>query len=95
MPQNIGFYALDKEYASDNVKYTTKGPIVQWLRCSTRIHKILCSNLSIIIHGMTLDKSLTAKLSRMTHLYHANMSSVSMFWTEGVQIPSFVKLKRR
>ena len=28
--------------------------MVEWLRCSTRIHKILCSNLSVIIHGMTL-----------------------------------------
>ena len=41
--------------------------MVEWLRCSTRIHKVLCSNLSITIRGMTLDKSLTAKLSRMTH----------------------------
>ena len=50
---------------------------VEWLRCSTRIHKILCSNLSVIIHGMTLDKSLTAKLSQMTHSYRANISLVS------------------
>ena len=47
-----------------------------WLRCSTHIYKILCSNLSIIIHGMTLDKSLTAKLPRMTHAYHASVSSL-------------------
>ena len=33
--------------------------MVEWLRCSTRNHKLLCSNLSITIHGMTLDKSLT------------------------------------
>lgn len=37
--------------------------MVEWLGCSTRIHKTLCSNLSNIIHGMTFDKSLTAKLS--------------------------------
>ena len=49
--------------------------MVEWLRCST---PMLCSNLSIIIHGMTLDKSLTAKLSRMTHSYRANALSVSM-----------------
>ena len=52
--------------------------MVDWLRCSTRIQEILCSNFSIIIHGMTLDKSLTAKLSRMTDSYSANISSVSM-----------------
>ena len=51
--------------------------MVEWLRCSTRIHKILCSNLSVIFHAMTLDKSLTAKLSRMTHSCRANTSSVS------------------
>ena len=51
--------------------------MVEWLRCSSRIHKILCANLSIIIHGMTLDKSLTAKLSQMTHSYGANASAVS------------------
>ena len=33
--------------------------------------------LSIIIHGVNLDKSLTAKLSRMTHSYRANALSVS------------------
>ena len=43
--------------------------MVEWLRCSTRIHKVLCSNLSVSTHEMTLDKSLTARLSRMTHLY--------------------------
>ena len=51
--------------------------MIKWLRCSTRTHKILCSNLSIIIHGMILDKSLTAMLSRMTHSYRDNASSVS------------------
>ena len=34
--------------------------------------------LGIIIHGMTLDRSLTANLSRMTHSYRANAPSVSM-----------------
>ena len=43
--------------------------MVEWLCCSTRIYKVLRSNLSIIIDGMTLDKSLTAQLSRMTHSY--------------------------
>ena len=39
--------------------------------------------LSIIIHGMTLDKSLTAKLSRTTHSYRANASSGSMLNERG------------
>ena len=51
--------------------------MIEWLRCSTRIHKILYSNLSIVIHGMTLDKPLTATLSRMTHSYRTNALSVS------------------
>ena len=38
--------------------------MVEWLRCLTRIHKVLCSNLSIAIHGRTLDKSLTAQEER-------------------------------
>ena len=46
--------------------------VVEWLCCSTRIHKILCSNLGIITHGMILDKSLTAQLSRMTHSYRTS-----------------------
>ena len=41
--------------------------MAEWLRCPTRIHKVLCSNLSATSHGMTLDKSLTAKLSQMSH----------------------------
>ena len=48
--------------------------MVEWLRCLTRIYKILCC---IITHEMILDKSLTAKLSRLTHLYRVNISSVS------------------
>ena len=37
-----------------------------------------CVQISVsIICGMTLDKSLTAKLSRMTHSCRANTSSVS------------------
>ena len=51
--------------------------MVEWLRCSTRIHKLLFSNLSITMHGMTLDKLFTAKLSRMTHSYSVNALSVS------------------
>ena len=57
--------------------------MVEWVRGSTRIYKILCSNLRIIIHGMTLDKSLKAKLSRMTHSYRANISSLSMLDGKG------------
>ena len=51
--------------------------MVEWLRCWTRIYKVLCLNRSIITHGITLDTSLTSKLSGMTHSYRANMSSVS------------------
>ena len=54
-----------------------RAAIVEWLRCSTHIHKILCSDLSIIVHGTSLDKSLMAKLSPMTHSCRANASSVS------------------
>ena len=50
--------------------------MVEWLCCSTHIHKILCLDHNIIIDGMTLGKSLTAKLSRMIHSYCANISSV-------------------
>ena len=50
--------------------------MVEWLHSSTPIHKILCSNFSIIIPGITLKKSLMAKLSRMTHSYRANALSV-------------------
>ena len=57
--------------------------MVEWLHCSTHIYKILCSNLSIIIHGWTLDKSLTAKLSRMIHSCRANASSVSTLGRRG------------
>ena len=57
--------------------YNAKAAVVEWLRCSTRIHKILCSNLSIVAHRMTLDKSLTAMLSQMTHSYRDNISQVS------------------
>ena len=67
--------------------------MVEWLRCSTRIHKIPCSNFSIIIQGMTLDKSLTAKLSRMTHSYRANASSVSTL--EGRGADTTVRKKKK
>ena len=50
--------------------------IIEWLRCSKRIHKILCSNFSITIHGMILDKSLTAKLSEITHSYCASVGTL-------------------
>ena len=67
--------------------------MVEWLRCSTRIHKVLCSNLSITIHGMTLDKSLTAQLSRMTHSYHTEYIIIQYVGRKGVQIPPSVKKK--
>ena len=50
--------------------------MVEWLRYSTRIHKILCTNLSILVHEMILDRSLTANLSRMTNLYRASVSKL-------------------
>ena len=50
--------------------------MVEWLRCLAHIYNILCSNLSILTHTMTLDKSLTAKLSRMTHSYRASVSTL-------------------
>ena len=52
--------------------------MIEWLRCSTRIYTTLSSNLSIIIRGMTLHKSLTAKLSRMTRSFRANTSKIVM-----------------
>ena len=60
--------------------------MVEWLRCSTRIRKILFKHLSILIHGITLDKSLTAKLSRTTHSYLANAPSVSTLDGKGADI---------
>ena len=42
--------------------------------------------LSIVIHGMTMDKSLKAKLSRMTHSYCVNISSVSTVDGRGADI---------
>ena len=68
--------------------------MAEWLRCSTRIHKVLCSNLSITIHGMTLDKSLTAQLSRMTHSYHTEYIISQYVGRKGVQIPPSVKRKK-
>ena len=67
--------------------------MVEWLRCSTHIYKILCSNLSIIIHRMTLDKSFTAKLSRLTHWYRANASSVSTLDRKGADTAVLKKKK--
>ena len=54
-----------------------RAAMVKWLHCARRIHKILGSKLSIITHGMILDKSLTAKLSRITRSYRTKASSVS------------------
>ena len=68
--------------------------MVKWLRFSTRIHKILYSNLSIIIHGMTLDKSLTPKLSRMTHSCRADASSVSRLDGRGADTGVLKKKKK-
>ena len=68
--------------------------MVEWLRCPIRIHKVLCSNLSIAIRGMTLDKLLTAQLSRMTHSYRIEYISQYVGW-KGMQIPPSVKRERR
>ncbi|CAF2029240.1 unnamed protein product, partial [Rotaria magnacalcarata] len=46
---------------------TIEAAMAEWLRCSAHIHKIVCSNLGAIIHRITLDKLLTAALSRITH----------------------------
>ena len=52
--------------------------MVEWLRCLIRIYKMLRSNLDIIIiHGMILDKPLTAKWSRMIYSRRAHISSAS------------------
>ena len=69
--------------------------MVEWLRCSALTHKVLCSNLSISIHGMTLDKLLTAQLSRMTHSYRTEYIISQYVGRKGVQIPPSVKRKRR
>ena len=86
---NEDFHAILGEQVDE------KAAMVEWLRCSTRIHKVLCSNLSITIHGMTLDKSLTAQLSRMTHSYHTEYIISQYVGRKGVQIPPSVKRKRR
>ena len=69
--------------------------MVEWLSCSTRMHQVLCSNLGIIIYGMTLDKSLTAQLSRMTHSYRTEYIISQYVGRKGMQIPPSVKGKRR
>ena len=68
--------------------------MVEWLRCSTRIHTVVCSNLGIINHGMTLDKSLTAQLSPMTHSYSTEYIISQYIGRKGVQIPPTVKKKK-
>ena len=55
-----------------------RAAMLELLRLWTGIHEILCSNLSIINHGMTLVKSLMAKLPRVTHSLRTNIS-VSTF----------------
>ena len=40
------------------------------------IRRILCLNLTVIIRGMVLDKSLAAKLSRMDHSYRASVNTL-------------------
>ena len=69
--------------------------MVDWLRCSTRIHKVLCSSLGIIIHGMTLDKSLTAQLSRMIYSHRTEHIVSQYVGRKWVQISPSVKRKRR
>ena len=66
--------------------------MIEWLCCSIGIDKILCSNLGIIIHGMTLDKLLKDKLSRVAHSYRANASSVSTL--EGRDADTAVRKKK-
>ena len=41
--------------------------MVVWLHCSIHIHKILCSNVSITIQGMTLDQPLTVNEGIFVH----------------------------
>ena len=60
----------------NRISRKSKAAMVEWWCYSTRIHEILCSNLSVIIHGVTLDKSLTVKLSRMIHLYCVSVSTL-------------------
>ena len=67
--------------------------MIKRLRCSTHIHKTLCSYLGIIIHGMTLDKSPTAKLSRGTHSYRSNISSSSTLDEKGADT-AICKMKK-
>ena len=67
--------------------------MVGWLRCVIRIHKTLYSNLSIIIHRMTMGKSLTAKLSRVTHSCRANASSVNTL--DGLSVDTAVYKKKK
>ena len=69
--------------------------MVEWLSCLIRMHMVLCSNLGIILHGMTLDKSLTAELSRMIHSYRTEHIVSQYVGRKGVQIPPSVKRKRR
>ena len=86
----------NQNYISRFCKYIAQqAAMVEWLRCSTRIHKVLCSNLSITIHGMTLNKSLTAQLSRMTHSYYTEYIISQYVARKGVQILPSVKRKRR
>ena len=75
------------------VLLTDRIAMVEWLRCWTRIHKVLCFNLSIANHGMTLDKSLTAQLSRTTHLYRTEYIISQYVGRKGVQTPPSVKNK--
>ena len=75
--------------------YLHTAAMVEWLNCSTRIHKVLRSNLSIAIYGMTLDKFITAQLSRMTHSYRTEYIISQYVGWKGVQIPLSVKRKRR
>ena len=67
--------------------------MVEWLCCSTCIHKIRCSNLSIIIHRMALDKSITGKLSGMTHSCRANISSIGILDGRGADTGVYKKKK--
>ena len=92
---NRGKYSLRKLSSIQCPNHSYEAAMVEWLRCSTRIHKVLCSNLSITIHGMPLDKSLTAQFSRMTHSYHTEYIISQYVRRNEMQIPPSVKRKRR
>jgi hypothetical protein len=59
-----GFFIFSKNYSSSPFpfrhSFVFHAAMAEWLSCSARTKKVLCSSLGAIRHGMTLDKSLTA-----------------------------------